>query len=144
MTKQEKLAALANAITTKKRADGEEFVCFSDDAPRELIDIFLEHYEVVDLDYEIFSRACDVVHGIYEDNPAIAYDDAVDEIIKHSQDNANVYTRVRLSYLSMWNEEEVSDIMHEYDLKSIATACAVWYDRQVEEAAILIHDWVTE
>ena len=141
-SKNEKLAQLASAMTTKKRDEGEEFVCFTDNAPRPLADIFLEHYEVRDLDYQIFSRACAVVHEVYEDNPAIAYDDAVDEISERSQESASVYTDVRLSYLSIWNEEEVSQMIKEYDL-GIADLCAVWYDRQVKEAALLIHDWVT-
>jgi hypothetical protein len=148
MTKQEKIAALDKAMTQSKRGEKEDetFYHFTDDAPKELISLYLEHYEVRDVDHEIFSRACDIVSEVFgrERTTTLDKEDDVitDEIYEAASDSASVYTAERLGYLNIWNEEEIGQTMSEYDEKSIATACAIWYDRQVEQAAVLIKDWV--
>lgn len=142
MTKSEKIASLDAAMTVSKRNDDTEFDHFTDTAPKELQDLFLEHFEVRDVDYEIFDRACDIVSEIYSDKPDATEEEATEEIYERASDSANVYTSIRLDYMNMWNEQEISEIMREYDLSSIADACAVWYDRQVEQAATLINEWV--
>lgn len=143
MTKKEKIASLKSAMTTSKREGEEEsFYHFTNTAPKELIELFVENYSVKDLDYEIFSRACDIVSEVYSYKPEATDEQATDDIYEHSSESASVYTNGRLEYLNQWNEEEISQTMREYGEQSIAIACAIWYDRQVEQAAIIIKDWV--
>ena len=54
--------------------------------------------------------------------------------------SASVYTSERLAYLYPINQQEISDIMREYSLGDIATACAVWYDSMVAHACRAIID----
>ncbi len=148
MNKEQKIASLANAMTCKTRDDGTEFYCFTDEAPQELRDLFLEHYTIRDVDYETFSDACRVIEEVYgehTDKDGRFNDIDIEEAIyERSGDRASVYTSERLGYLNMWNEYEVSDIMSEYSAKSIANACAIWYDKQVEEQAMIIKNWIEE
>lgn len=153
MTKKEKLASLETAMMWSTRgaakegqldSEGEEYCHFSDSAPEELKELFMEHYEIRDLEYEIFKKACDLVSEIYTDTPTIAEDKATEEIYERACDRASVFTSDRLSYLNLWNENEISETMQEYSLKSISDACAVWYDRQVEQAACIINEWVNK
>jgi len=143
MTKKEKIAVLAKAMQSRLARDGESTEWyFSPDAPEELKDLYLEHYEVRDIDYETFSDACDLVSEAYGDHPDATDDQITDDIYERASDTASVYTSDRLAYLNMWNEDEVSETMREYGMRSIADACAAWYDRQVEQQAIIIKDWV--
>ncbi len=144
MTKAEKIAGLGSYMTTSKRDDETVFNHFTETTPHELEDLFLEHYNVKDLDYEIFGRALDIVSEAYEGK---AHDEGSDgrveeEIYDAASDSASVYTSDRLAYLDNQNEDEISKTMREYGETSIANACAIWYDRQVEQAAIIIIDWV--
>lgn len=140
MTTAKKIASIATAMTRSKRDDGTEFFHFTDTAPEELKNLYLEHYDVRDLDYEIFSGACDIVAEVYESHPT--QEKAEEDIYERASDYASVYTSDRLAYLNMWNESDVSDLMHEYGMRSIADACAAWYDRQTEQAAIIISNWI--
>lgn len=150
MTKKEKIKSLAIAMTRSSRKDDpeEEFYHFTDTAPEELKDKFLEHFEVRDTHYEIFSKACDIMAEIYGKEHKVS-GKMLQEVIEgniydRSADSASVSTTDRLGYLDMWNEEEVSQIMREYGEYSIATACAIWYDKQVEQACFIIKDWIEQ
>ena len=68
MNNKEKIELLSKSMEVKKRADDTSFTCFSDTAPEELKDLYLEHYEVRDIEYEIFSKACDTVVEAWENN----------------------------------------------------------------------------
>lgn len=156
MTKAEKIAVLDKAMTVSKRDDGTEYHHFTDDAPRELQDLYLEHYEVRDDDYARFMRAIEIVADVFdEDNTSRVYheenhmelegteDDRItDAIYEEASESASIWNEERLSYLNIWNEEEISQEMRDTGEHSIAQACANWYDRQVEQAAIIIKDWV--
>lgn len=112
--------------------DGEVFNHFTDTAPQELRDLFLENFEVKDLDYEIFSRACDDVAEV----------DLRDlEGSEFTGDFASVYTFDRLQYLDNNNQDEISEYVKSYEV-DIATACAIWYDERVNSACGLIRDYV--
>lgn len=143
MTKQEKIAAIGAAMTTSKRAyePHDAFYHFTYSAPRELIELYLKHWEVRDLDYETFSRACDIVSEIYAEKPEITQDDATDDIYERASDSANVYNDVRLGYLTIWNQDEIGDYVRDLHC-DVATAAAYWYDKQVEQQAIIINDWI--
>ena|SRR3990167_5835279 len=141
MTKTEKIAVLDKVMTTGKRDNGEVFYHFTDTAPRELKDLYLEHYEVRDIDYETFGQAIDLVRTIYEDKPEAIDDEATEEIYERASDSAGVYNDERLGYLNIWNQDDIAEIVRDMGV-DIATACAVWYDRQVEQSAIIIKDWI--
>lgn len=148
MIKRDKIASLATAMTQSKRVAGEQFYHFTPEAPQELVNIFLSHYTVNDLDYEIFSNACDIVseinaEGSDESTGRLMTDEYITEqIYERAAESASYYTYDRLQYLNNNTEGEISDIMREYQEETISNACALWYDRQVEQAAIIIKDWV--
>jgi hypothetical protein len=141
MTKQEKIKALETAMTVSKRADESEYTHFTDEAPEELKDLFLTHYEVRDIDYITFSRACDIVSEIYADKPEISKDDAEEDIYERASDSASPYNATRLEYLNIWNQDEVADYVRDLNV-DISTAAAYWYDKQIEQSAVLINEWV--
>lgn len=142
MDKKEKIGSLSGCLITGTRGNGDEFLHFTDLAPQELKDVFLDNFEVHDLNYEIFSQSCDIIGEIYEEMPRADDEKIIDEIYERSHDRASYYTHDRLGYLTVSNEEEISDLLREYDEPSISVACAIWYDRQVEQASMLIKDWI--
>lgn len=141
MTKKEKIAALAAAMARGEREGGETFYSFAAGAPEELEDLYLGQYEVRDVDYEAFSDACDLVAETYDATPDADREAAVEAVDEASDDRASCYNGARLAYLNVWNQDEVAEIVREYG-EDIAAACAVWYDRRVREAALIIVEWV--
>ncbi len=140
MNKQQKIESLKYSMTVKTRADETKYTCFSDTAPESIKDLFLEHYNVKNTDYETFSDACDIMSDIYAEEALSANDDAIYE---RSTDHASIMTADRLAYLDIWNQEDISEYMKEIG-SDIATACAYWYDKQVEQACFIIKDWIDE
>lgn len=140
MTTQNKIDLLGKAMELKKRDNGEEFYCFTDTAPEELRALFLDNYEVRDLDYEIFSRAIDEIMIDWTDSEGDIdnFERDVKGKIEDTQDFASIWTSERLAYLSVHNEDEIKDKMDEYGAESISNACAWWYDDQVKNAIDLI------
>jgi len=138
-TSQEKIDLLQNAMTTSERENGTEYTHFTDDAPQELKDVFLNEYNVRDIDYQIFSKACDTIVEAYSNN-----EEGTPFLKEYIQENyndfASVYNADRLSYLNIWNDDEVSEIFKNYSCDTISTACATWYDEQVQNAITLIID----
>lgn len=150
MTKETKLAALRVAMTTSERDDATRFHHFTDgdekthEEIKSLKDLYLEHYEVRDDDYERFSEAVDIVCEVYDDKPEATEDEAIEEACERASDCASIMTYDRLAYLTVWNEDDVSSMMRDYDFRSIADAAAAWYDREVEQAACILVRWVNE
>lgn len=147
MIKDEKIAALATAMTATTRDNGEVFNHFTKESPQELQDLYLKHYGSDDLDFEIFNRALDVVDNARvdakkDDNGKVDEENVVDNIYTYASDSASIMTYDRLQYLNNNNEQEISEMMRDFEMRSIADACAAWYDKQVEQAAIIINDWV--
>jgi len=138
MTKQEKINVLTTAMKQSERDDKTEYYHFTPEAPEELQNLFLEHYEIRDIDYMIFSRACDVVNEAYRSE----YKNIDDGIYEQASDSASYYTAERLTYLNIWNQDEISDMIKNEGAGDIATACAMWYDRQVEQASFIINEWI--
>lgn len=143
MTKPEKIASLPIAITTSKRNDDTTYHHFSDSAPEELRDIFLEHYDVKDGDYERFGEACDLLAEIYNDNEQEQDGmSPIEEMIyERASEIASTYTAVRLEYLNHWNQEDITEYVKQMEV-DIATACAIWYDKEVENMCFIIKEWV--
>ena len=148
LTKKQKIESLKDSMVESKRDDGEEYIHFTEKAPRELKELFLEYFEVQDLAYEIFSHACNIVSEVYADyvendketrEPA----DPESEISERVSGSASYYTSDRLGYLTMWNQDEISEVVRSNGV-DIDEACAYWYDAQVEQAAILIVKWIND
>lgn len=147
MKTKEKLALLEKAMEVKQRDDKTEFTCFSDIAPKELQSLFLEHYEVRDIDYVIFSKAIDTIIEAFENNEN--WDTSYKEmpILEYIQENyndfASPYNADRLAYLNIWNDSEIAEISKNYSCESISLACAIWYDEQVHAAVnIIINEYL--
>jgi|TARA_R100001530_G_scaffold1410_2_gene2566 hypothetical protein len=136
---KKKLDSLSDAYTAKKVEDErEEITVFNEKNPyysqmkdiqRELADKFRE------IDYEIMDSACMVLSDV-EDK---ALEEA--DTYELSNDTASVYNNTRLSYMDIWNQDEVSDIVKELDC-DISTACAVWYEQEVARACEMLRSWV--
>lgn len=137
-----KIKALNNSMEEKERNNGEKFTCFSDSAPEELKNLFLTHYEVKDIDYKTFSKAIDTIIEVWENNENHEEESLKEYIDENYNDFASPYNAERLSYLDVWNDSEVSNIVKEYSCETISEACAIWFDRQVKEAANLILEWI--
>lgn len=137
------MASLEKAMEVTKRDDGTEFACFSDHAPEELRGLFLKHYaihySVRDIDYKIFSDACDAVTRAWND-----VDGEKGLLREWIDDNCNefasIYNAERLAYLSVFNDDEVADTFRSYACESISMACAYWYDNKVKDAMRIIID----
>lgn len=126
---------LEKSMEVKKREDGTEFTCFSDTATEELKDLYLEHYEVRDLAYKIFSTAIDTIIEAYENNEKsvnLLY------VLENYNDFASPYNADRLAYLNVWNDEDIARIFKDFSCESISMACAIWYDEQVKDAMVII------
>lgn len=87
-----------------------------------------------DLAFELVSTAIDLV--VEQDGEAEDWQELAD-------DSASVYTSTRLEYLHQSNQDEITDIVKEYD-NDIQTACAVWFERQVGEVCEKLSEWVSE
>lgn len=143
MTKDEKLAALKTCMAQSTRDDGTEYTHFTDTAPEELKSLYLAHYEVRTLDYEIFADACDIVADVYTEKKDRSENDIDNILGEQVNESASIWNADRLGYLNIWNEEEIKDLMSQgYD--SISEACAAWYCREVSTATHLLKDWANE
>lgn len=120
------LAHAKNAFTTVKAQDGTDRIVFSDSIPTDLRDIMLEimrkSENQFDISYSIMSDAVSSLPGSLDE-----YDE--DDI--YESEHASVYTADRLAYLTIWNQDEITQMVKEYGC-DIATACAYWYEEQVQ------------
>lgn len=128
--------SLTGSMELRKRDDGTEFYCFADKAPKELQDLFLKHYQVRDLDYQIFSTAIDTIIEAWEhiEDPA-EFQDYTDD---NYNEFASVYNEDRLTYLNVWNDGYIADIVKNNECESVSEACAYWYDGEVRSAIHII------
>lgn len=93
-----------------------------------------------DLSYEIMADACDIVG-----------EKTIDELNSNDCDffadadsRANVYTGVQLSYLNIKNEDEISSLMKDEAITSIAQACSIWYSQKVAEACEALKGFINQ
>ena len=154
MQKQQKIAMLSKAYTTKKVDDNREQITIINDealTPEEYsaikdIQFNLQNENIsFDLAYEVMYQACDILAEIYNDEQQENSNQEfiTDAIYDRTNDQASPYNAQRIAYLTIHNESEVSDILKEYSCDSISMACAIWYDKQVHLACTLLNDWVT-
>lgn len=144
-TKTKKLESIKNAYCLHKRGNEDIHILDTDKldtaTQNALLDIQRGLETDFDISYEIMADACDLFSDIetIEDLEDEASTDTANEA-----EPSSVYIGVRLSYLSVNNQQEVSDIMKEYSTEDIATACAIWYDNKVREAYSVLRDYILQ
>lgn len=138
---KDKFALLDNAIELIKKDNGNEIYVLSSKLPEkereELVSIAFNISETTqgfDLPYEILNNAINFVSDMDMENQ-----DWRDNAIEF----ASVYNAERLSYLNIWNKDEISSIVGEYQT-DISGACAIWYDERVIEAIQMVLDWLND
>lgn len=138
MTKQELLDAIPNAYETSTRPDGTEYKAIKDDAPAPVRDILMQVSDAMYEDCKDFNLAHDItaraaLFGGYR----LVEEDCPDPS-ELAHNTASPYTARRLEYITVHNQDDISDLMKEYELDDIATAAAVWYELRVEAAIQII------
>lgn len=93
-----------------------------------------------EISYEILEKACNALADT--DASEFEKEDFYPEDL--ADDTASVYTATQLEYLSPYNEDEISDIVHDTGVKSIGNACAIWYEYKVRDAILLVLEWLEE
>jgi len=152
MNRPEKINAIANAM--RHTGDNPEkgmranIHVYADDIAKETEDILSEiqrHSDVgFELSYEIMASACNIVDEVYSNADINQTDEELeDDANERANDCASIYTGERLSWLSNWNQEEITQIMKEYSC-DIAGACAIWYDSQVRDMVGELINWINE
>ena len=148
MTKENKLKDIAQAMEIKEVDDKREHIyIIADTCPTELKEVLMNLiYDeniggIHDLSYEICYNAINILN----DRPEFADCDDTSYLIQEITESGSIYTVERLSYLNNMNECEIYDIIKEYDVKDISTACAVWFDDMVRKAVeTIISDYINK
>lgn len=139
-----KFEALDHAIRSEER-DGEIIYLLNQealtpeqyDALRDIAFNIDEEAHSLNLTYEILN---DAVNFVSELEPKDLNDDWRDQL---SDTFASVYTATRLDYLNVWNQDDITAIVREYQC-DIQEACAYWYDEQVSTAIDAIIEWLNK
>lgn len=108
-----------------------------------ILDIQQEIDADFELSYEIMADACAILAEktlAGNDRDSLTGDDL--DFLTDADSNANVYTSTQLSYLSNNNEGEISDLMKDEAITSIAQACSVWYSRKVAEGCEALKSYI--
>lgn len=99
--------------------------------------------------YEVMAEACSILAektlestGIPNgsDRDCLTSDDC--DFFADADSRANVYTSVQLSYLTVSNESEISNLMKDEATTSIAQACSIWYSQKVAEACEALRTYI--
>ena len=99
----------------------------------------------INLSYEVMADACSIINdytmeGAEKDN--WLKDGMACDFLSDADSRANVYTGVQLSYLDIHNEQEISELMKDEAITSIAQACSIWYSRKVAEACEALKEYI--
>lgn len=128
MNSSTKLQHIRNAFTTITTHDNTERIVLRDESEitpeirTHLLDVLRNVSENVgdfELAYDIVSRATNELPRTLKE---------LDDLDPYNIEYASVYTRDRLDYLTIHNQEEITELVHESTDRDIATACAIWYD----------------
>jgi len=97
-----------------------------------------------ELSHEIMADACNIIDEVYTTaDIGQSDDDLQDDAFDRTVGIASVYTADQLSWLSVNNQSEITDIAKEYE-SDIATACAYWYDNKVRGMVEELVAWINE
>ena len=152
MDKETKLNLISRAYTTMQKNNETIHILdtdvIKDMATQNAILNIQRNLEVdFELSYKIMANACDIISKktLNEDETdinSLYYTDL--DFYADADGNANVYTAVQLSYLNIQNESEISEIMKDESIESIAQACTVWYIYKVAEACEALKDYILQ
>lgn len=139
-----KLSLISKAYVTYKKGDKEIWILNTDllDAGTQGAILNIQYSLDVDfeLSYEIMADACQIISEKTLDE--LISDDC--DFFADADSRANVYTAVQLSYLNIKNEAEISDLMKDEAITSIAQACSIWYSQKVVEACEALRDYINQ
>lgn len=149
-TKRQKLALIGKAYTTIQKNDETIHILdtevITDMATQNaILDIQSNLDTAFEISYEIMADACDILAEktlTGNDRDSLTGDDL--DFFADADSTANVYTGVQLSYLSNNNESEISDIMKDESIESIAQACSIWYSQKVAEACEALKAYILQ
>lgn len=137
MTKKQ-YKELVNGLETCKRGDGTEYITRKDGLSADVTTL------IRDVVFEIDEHDLDLAYKIVSD--ALYTMESMDmkefkecDIYELDGGHASVYNAERLSYLNIWNQDEVSSLISELG-GDITEACAYWYDNKVTEALSLFQE----
>ncbi len=132
MNRQEAFDIITNAMTTALK--GEETInVYKEDLPEDIKNKLYSviQYEIkddtgasFDLSFDIMQNALSEINEATFDGLGNVYDNS---------EFASVYTGEQLSWLTINNQSEISDLSKEFGC-DIAQACAIWYDLAVRQA----------
>ena len=95
--------------------------------------------------YEIMADACLILSDKTldgTDRDGLNSDNC--DFFADADSNANVYTSTQLSYLNNNNEGEISSLMKDEAIESIAQACSIWYSQKVAEACETLRNYINQ
>ncbi len=149
MTKNLKKRIFVNAYVTKKRGE-EDIYLVNETLPKEWQEAILaiqhklnEETGTFELDYDIMADACDIIADktlTGKGRDSLVGDEL--DFYADADSRANVYTGVQLSYLCPQNESEISVLMKDEAITSIAQACSIWRTEKVARACELIKEYI--
>ena len=152
MNKQQKLELIGKVYTTMKKGDKNITILdtniITDMGTQNAIQNIQFELDVsFELSYEIMSDACYILsektlNTDTKDQSSLYYEYL--DFTADADSNANIYTSTQLSYLSNNNESEISDLMNDEAITSIAKACSIWYSRKVAEACEALKDYILQ
>lgn len=135
---KEQYQELLNGLETKKRDNGEKFICRKNELSNEVEEIIKEvTYNINDNTHD-FDLTYEILDSALRELSNFDFEDIIQEdfdVLENFDTAASYYTSDRLSYLNAWNEE---DIVAHMNGNSISEACAYWYDEQVQNAMAVI------
>ena len=96
------------------------------------------HMELVDDHGVTFTQSYDIMYdaiALIADNTETVEDLADFYPTEYTDDIASIYYSEQLEYLNTGNMHDIAEIIKEHDCEDVATACAVWYEREVKDTA---------
>ena len=134
---------ISNAYTSMKKGDKDISILdteiISDMATQNaILDIQRDLDAEFELSYEIMAEACSIINELDMNELSEA------DFFAEADSRANVYTYTQLSYLNVKNEAEISDLIKDEAITSIAQACSIWYSQKVSEACQALSDYIMQ
>ena len=139
MTKKQlkRLNLIVDSMDSGTRDSEQVFYFIKPDTQKDIKDFLLEIIYnqniggASDLSYEIVASAIDLL----DEDTIESEEDYIDN------DSASIYTYDRLQYLNINNQDEITEVLKEYET-DIQNACAYWYDNQVKNVYYQLKDYI--
>lgn len=107
-----------------------------------LMSIIYDGEYISETGYKIAYSACSFFDEL-EEKDFTNLADILEEQLS-SYEPASIWNDARLSYLDIYNEQDIFETLKEYACDSINLACAIWYDNEVKNAInTIIDEYIT-